>query len=272
MRIINLIEDTPGNGSCLYEHGLSFYIETKKHRILMDTGASDAFIKNALKLGIDLKLVDIVVLSHGHYDHSGGILSFVEINPNATIYIQKNAVNDYFSIRENGMAYIGIDKKILLLPNIVYVDDLIKIDDELVIFSNIAGRIYWPQANQRLKQRIDGTLVQDEFNHEQCLVVNENNCSYLFSGCAHNGIINILQRYNQIFKRYPDKIISGFHMIKKVPYDQDEILVIKETANILTKIPALFYTGHCTGKEAFVIMKEIMGKQLKLIHSGMEIE
>ncbi|WRK55771.1 MBL fold metallo-hydrolase [Coprobacillaceae bacterium CR2/5/TPMF4] len=89
MKIINLIEDTPGSSNCLYEHGLSFYIETKKHKILMDTGASDAFIKNATQLGIDLKQVDIVVLSHGHYDHSGGILSFVKINPNATIYIQK---------------------------------------------------------------------------------------------------------------------------------------------------------------------------------------
>lgn len=272
MRIINLIEDTPGNDGCLCEHGLSFYIETNRHRILMDTGASDAFIGNALKLGVDLKQVDIVVLSHGHYDHCGGILSFAEINPNATIYIHKNAVNDYYSIRENRMVYIGIDKKILLLPNIIFVDDLINIDDELIIFSNITGRLYWPQANQRLKKRINGTLVQDEFNHEQCLVINENNYSYLFSGCAHNGIINILNRYHQIFKKYPDKIISGFHMIKKESYNQDEILVIKETANILAKIPALFYTGHCTGKEAFIIMKEIMGKQLQLIHSGIKIE
>ena len=61
-------------------------------------------------------------------------------------------------------------------------------------------------------------------------------------------------------------------MIKKIPYDQDEITMIKETANILTKVPAVFYTGHCTGKEAFAIMKEIMGEQLVLIHSGMEIE
>lgn len=272
MKIINLIEDTPGSSNCLYEHGLSFYIETKKHKILMDTGASDTFIKNATQLGIDLKQVDIVVLSHGHYDHSGGILSFVKINPNATIYIQKNAGNDYYSIRENGPAYIGIDKKILLLSNIVYIDDLLNIDDELTIFSNITDRKFWPQTNQRLKKRENGILIQDDFDHEQCLVVNENNCSYLFSGCAHNGIVNILKRYDQIFKKYPDKIISGFHMIKKIPYDQDEITMIKETANILTKVPAVFYTGHCTGKEAFAIMKEIMGEQLVLIHSGMEIE
>ena len=171
------------------------------------------------KLNIkDLKIK--ILLTHGHYDHSGGILSFVKINPNATIYIQKNAVNDYYSIRENGPAYIGIDKKILLLSNIVYIDDLLNIDDELTIFSNITDRKFWPQTNQRLKKRENGVLIQDDFDHEQCLVVNENNCSYLFSGCAHNGIVNILKRYDQIFKKYPDKIISGFHMIKKIPYDR----------------------------------------------------
>ena len=75
--------------------------------------------------------------------------------------------------------------------------------------------------------------------------------------------------YLFLFRKFK---INYFHMIKKIPYDQDEITMIKETANILTKVPAVFYTGHCTGKEAFAIMKEIMGEQLVLIHSGMEIE
>ena len=78
MKIIAVMEDTCGNGFCAFEHGLSVYVETKKHKILLDTGATGAFAENAKKLGIDLKAIDTVVLSHGHYDHSGGILTFAE--------------------------------------------------------------------------------------------------------------------------------------------------------------------------------------------------
>ena len=91
MRIINLMEDTPGVTGLYYEHGLSFYIETEKHKILLDTGASSAFIENARHLGIDLKKVDVVVLSHGHYDHAGGILAFAKLNSTAKIYMQRTA-------------------------------------------------------------------------------------------------------------------------------------------------------------------------------------
>ena len=89
MRIINLIENTKGCRDCLFEHGLSFYAETGKHRILVDTGASDAFIRNAARLEVDLKQVDMVILSHGHYDHAGGIPAFHRINPGAVIYMHR---------------------------------------------------------------------------------------------------------------------------------------------------------------------------------------
>ena len=78
MRIINLTENTLGRAGCLAEHGLCFYIETDNHRVLMDTGQTDLFRQNAEKLGVDLTAVDTVVLSHGHYDHGGGIPAFAE--------------------------------------------------------------------------------------------------------------------------------------------------------------------------------------------------
>ena len=83
MRIINLIENREGCSGCTPEHGLSFYIETKKHKLLMDTGATGLILENAEKLGVDLTEVDTVILSHGHYDHSGGIIPFTGINDRA---------------------------------------------------------------------------------------------------------------------------------------------------------------------------------------------
>ena len=90
MRIINLVENTKGSKECLFEHGLSFYIETSRHKLLLDTGASYAFIENAGRLGVDLKQIDMVILSHGHYDHAGGIPGFVEENPKARILMQQS--------------------------------------------------------------------------------------------------------------------------------------------------------------------------------------
>lgn len=272
MKIVNLVEDTAGREGCIYEHGLSFYLETKEHKLLMDTGASDAFMENAGKLGIDLSQVDTVILSHGHYDHSGGILPFVRQNSQAVIYMQRTAGEDYFSIRESGETYIGIDKDILKLPQVCLIEGNKKIDEELFLFAGITGRRFPAKSNQRLKRRDGSVLVQDTFGHEQCLVVKQGTRHILLSGCAHNGILNILDRYREIYGNAPDIVISGFHMIRKAEYSEEEIAVIRGTAEELAGLRTIFYTGHCTGKAAYEIMKEVMGEQLREIHSGMRIE
>ena len=96
MKIIVLMEDTWKDPAYRYEHGLSIYIETKRHRLLVDTGKTDAFFCNAKKHGIDLSKVDTVVLSHGHYDHGGGIMAFHKQNPKAGIYLQRSACGSYY--------------------------------------------------------------------------------------------------------------------------------------------------------------------------------
>ena len=108
MRIINLMENTKGAEGCVWEHGLSFYIETKKHKLLADTGASEAFLKNAVVLGIDLRRVDTVILSHGHYDHGGGLAAFAVLNPRAGIWMHRGAGEAYYHKTEQMEKYIGI--------------------------------------------------------------------------------------------------------------------------------------------------------------------
>ena len=271
MRIINLIEDTDSGNGCFYEHGFSFYIETNHHKLLLDTGASEVTLENARKLGIDLTQVDTVILSHGHYDHSGGIMAFAKLNPNAKIYLQRSAGFDYYNWKENKEKYIGIDKAILELPQVQLLEGNYRIDEELFLFTNITGRKYLAKSNLLLKRKINGEFVQDVFDHEQCLVITDNNQHILLSGCAHNGILNILETYDTYFETMPSKVISGFHLVKKEPYEQDEIQIIQEIAKELQKRDTVFYTGHCTGLEAFAIMKEIMQEQLVFVHSGMTV-
>ena len=270
MKLTCLVENTEGVACCGAEHGLSYYIETERHRLLMDTGASDLMLRNAEKIGIDLTGVDTVILSHGHHDHGGGILPFSEIGPSAKIFIQADAAGDFYSDEVGGeLRYIGLDKRIFELPQVVAVRGDLRIDDELFLMSGIG--LEHPLPSGCLKQRMmtEAGLAQDDFRHEQCLVISQGEKIYLFSGCAHHGILNIMDRFREAYGRDPDAVFSGMHMMKRFgAYTEEEIAQIEETAEELAKTGTVFYTGHCTGLEAFDIMKSILGDRLCYVHSG----
>lgn len=268
MRIVTLVENTEGGSGCIAEHGLCIYIETQKHKLLMDSGQTDACVKNAQKLGIDLSAVDTLILSHGHYEHSGGILPFSKLNGKARIIMHAKAPEPHYNMDK----YIGIDKDILKLPDIEFIENDKTLDDELFLFTSVTGRRCFPKGNLRLKMIKDGEKVCDDFSHELFLVISQCGKKFLLSGCAHNGILNILDRYKEIFGSFPDHVISGFHMMKREgEHDEDEIAVIRQTAAELSRLDTVFYSGHCTGQPAFDIMKSIMGDKLRAIHSGDEI-
>ncbi len=160
MRIINLIENTEGSSGCTAAHGLSFYVETEKHKLLVDLGPSEETIHNAEKLGVDLSAVDTVVLSHGHYDHSGGIIPFTKINPTAVIYMQSGADRDYYADDGEGAQngryrYIGIDKEIAALDQVRVVEGDLKIDEELELFTIKDRSHALPSTNSNLMIRKD---------------------------------------------------------------------------------------------------------------------
>ena len=271
MRIVCLIENTEGKAGCKSEHGLSYYVETAKHKLLVDTGASEAFLQNAEMLSVDVKQVDTVFLSHGHYDHAGGIMAFSEIKGDAPVYMQKAALKDYYHKDEAVTRYIGIAPEIRELRQIKMVEGNHRIDDELFLFSQVTERELWPSGNLVLKEKKGEDFYQDEFFHEQYLVIEEGEKKVLISGCAHNGILNILNRYRRLYQAEPDAVFSGFHMRKKSGYSEEDIETIKKIAAELKKWKTKFYTGHCTGEEPYKIMKEIMGEQLVYVHSGDEI-
>ncbi len=194
-------------------------------------------------------------------------MAFAQINKAAPVYMQRQAVGEYY----HGERYIGIDPRIPGLPQVKLMDGDYRLDEELYVFTGASGRRLWPQSNLELTRRHDGQQAQDDFAHEQYLVVSQDGWKLLLSGCAHNGILNILDRYKELFHSMPDAVISGFHMKKKRAYGDDEIKDIKETARELANLDTVFYTGHCTGQDAFDIMKGVMGDKLRPVQSGTEI-
>ncbi len=274
MKIICLVENTEGTAGCGVEHGLCLYVETEKHKLLMDTGASDLLLANAAKKGVDLGAVDTVVLSHGHSDHGGGIAAFVSCNPTAKIYMQVSAEGAYYSHHnpEEEPKYIGLDPELRDLPQIIRVNGDYRIDDELSLISGIRNAMPVPATNRPLKRREGDEYLQDDFRHEQCLLIREGRQTVLLSGCCHHGIRNVLSHYRALFGSDPDAVIGGFHLMNRKGYSDEDVNEIVDTAHALFAYQTKFYTGHCTGEKPFEIMKKIMGSQLEYIHCGDEIE
>ena len=274
MRITALVENTSCRPECEPAHGLSLWIETEKHCLMLDAGPSDLLCRNAQTLGIDLHQAEMLVLSHGHYDHSDGIPAFASLNTSAPVYLRRTAVLSYYSgVLEDGTRrYIGVDPAVLSLPQLKLTDGETEIGEGLRLFGDISGRRMWPESNLRLFRELNGSFMQDSFDHEQCLTVTENDRTILLSGCAHNGILNILDRYRQLHGSAPYAAVSGFHMKKTGGYTAVEEETIRATARELLKWPTLFYTCHCTGLPAYDMMKEIMGDQLQYLSCGQTIQ
>ena len=109
LKIIPLVENTVTSQNLIARHGLCFYIETRDHKILMDLGPNDTFLRNAAALDIDISEIDMVVLSHGHSDHVGGLRAFLNANDTAKIYLNRNVMDPHFIKVEGIPCPIGID-------------------------------------------------------------------------------------------------------------------------------------------------------------------
>ena len=175
MKIICLVENTSSVSTLRAKHGLSLYIETKKHKILFDVGPDNTFVKNAKKLNIDLSKVDTVIISHGHFDHGGGLKYFLEINNTAPIYIKKEAFEKHYT----NFLGIKIDIGLHITPNSEYrykfVEDQFVIDDELALFSNVTGRKLFSYMNGPLEVKKNNKIERDKFDHEQYLLIKQEN-------------------------------------------------------------------------------------------------
>lgn len=292
MKITVLVEDTGNHPQLKPEHGLSLYIETEKHKLLMDTGATDRFALNADLMGIDLSKVDTVVISHGHYDHGGGLQEFLKRNQTAKIYIREEAFAEYYHFKgklseeENALQriesgeniadffkYVGLDGSLKGHPQFVMLSEDTQIDDELFLFSGVSSHDNWSKTNDTLRVRTDCGWQQDTFSHEQGLVICENGKTVLLSGCAHSGIANIMKRYCELFDKAPDYAVSGFHLMRtgnlSKAQEKEARKEAKDSAERLMKYDTTYTTCHCTGLPAYEVMKEIMGEQIHYISTGM---
>ena len=295
MKITVLMENTTADPDLHCEHGLSLYIETGDHKILFDMGQTTAFAANAQKLGVDLTAVDLAVLSHGHYDHGGGIARFLEINGRAPLYLSRYAFGPHY----NGIdKYIGLDQTLrvdeFVRPRLCFtgthetsaetavtwnqepMDIAIapkETGEELPLILAPGVELYtcqeralvYPMDSDGLKIKQENQCIPEDFRHEQYLLVHEDGKRILFSGCSHRGILNIVQWF------HPHILIGGFHFSKWDP-DGDGRSRLDYAAAILNQHHCTYYTCHCTGQKQYDYLKNQMTDRLHYLSTGQTLQ
>jgi len=261
MRIVTLAENTACLDTFSCEHGLSLYIETGKHKLLFDAGQTDLFSENAEKLGIDLQKVDFAILSHGHFDHSGGMLTFLEVNKTAPLYVHRQAFVPH--VNAEGLD-IGVTPDLQKSHRLRLTEDVQTIAPGITLYScNDRSRSHTTQTYGLCKLE-NGITVPDDFCHEQYLLIEEAGRKILISGCSHKGILNIMEWF------CPDILVGGFHFMRLDPAGQGRES-LETAARELLQYPTTYYTGHCTGAAQYAFLKERMGDRLQNLSTGMDL-
>ena len=256
-------DGTSGISRLSTEHGLSILLETERHRILLDTGASDVYIKNAEQLGVDLSAIDYVFISHGHSDHAGGLRYFMEQNQQARVIVSPDAMSGRFYSQRGNLHSITTVWPEGVKERLITVERTCEIADGLCVIAHIPQVHPMPKGNKHLfVEGANGEYVNDEFRHELALYTD----GFLFTGCAHSGLENILAACP-----YPvSSVVGGFHLLDGQESEEELQALAKRLKEKYRSTQ--FYTSHCTGDKVFEIMKGVMGEQLQSFGCGTIIE
>lgn len=255
-----LCENTAKSEAFACEHGLSLYIEANGRRLLFDMGQTDVFLRNAKTMAVDLEDVDTAILSHGHYDHSGGMGLFLSENDRASVYMSGYAFGEHYNAEDK---FIGVDKSLEGNERLKLIFDKTLLGDGLTLYTAKDTCLRYPSQPYGLSRLYDdGQKLPDDFRHEIYLLIEEDGKRVLISGCSHRGVVGLAE----FFK--PGVLVGGFHFMKLSP-ESDELARAGEK---LIALDTRYYTGHCTGAEQFLTLKGIMGERLNYIASGDSIE
>ncbi len=269
--LARVLIDNLSKDELICEWGLSFYIEYEGHKILLDTGAGSHFAENAKTLGVDLKEIECGVLSHAHYDHADGMPAFFAENEKAKFYLRKGAgENCYGKKNFFRYKYNGIQPGILdnYAERIEYVEGDHQLLDGVYLIPHKTSGLEKIAKKVQLYVKENGKMFPDDFAHEQSLVFDTPEGLVIFNSCSHGGADNIIR---EIEATFPGKqicaLIGGFHLYKS---DEEEVRAfawrVRETG--ITKL----ITGHCTGEEAFTILKDELGEVVEQMYTGMVIQ
>ena len=241
MTITSLLENTAATPAVASEHGLSLLVETASRRILFDMGQTDLFARNARVLGLDLTTIDTAVLSHGHYDHGGGLSAFLEINQTAPVYLTEAAFLPHYNGTQK---YIGLDTSLMNHSRLRVTEGDLDLGDGLTLLTQKGRPRSHSLGSFGLTERVGDIFIPNDFRHEQYLLICERGKRVLLSGCSHAGILDIVEWFE------PDVLVGGFHVSKMALGEE-----LTALGDALAAHSTDYYTCHCTGEAQYAFLR-----------------
>ncbi len=272
MKFQFLVENKTDNPGVMAEHGLSIYIEADGKRILFDAGATELIMSNAEAMGVDLAAVDFAVVSHGHYDHTGGFPAFCSVNQKAPIYIHKNAFRKSFGLidgkpePEKDISAIRWTEKerAALYDRLIFTDEPVWITDNICITGTVPYAEGFKPTEHFYYYDDSGELAVDDMSHEQCLVIRQKEGLYIFSGCSHRGVISALNIGKAMFPGERVAVVAaGMHLYSASEADRARVIDQVEAENLDCVMPV-----HCTGIKAICDLKMRLGDKCVVATAG----
>jgi 7,8-dihydropterin-6-yl-methyl-4-(beta-D-ribofuranosyl)aminobenzene 5'-phosphate synthase len=250
-RIAVLADDRVPARGLLGEHGLAFWIEIRGRRLLFDTGQGMVLAHNAGRLGVRLESVDAVVLSHGHYDHTGGLGHVLEVAPRAELYAHPAALESKYSradsgeCREVGMP-LAVRRAIDARPDwLTPVKRPTEIADGVFVTGEIPRRTEYEDTGGPFFSDRDGRHP-DRMPDDQAMFIDSRRSTMVLLGCGHAGVINTLRYVRDLTGHKPiHAVIGGMHLAT-ASCDR-----IERTVDNLRRLRVeRLLPGHCTGTAA----------------------
>lgn len=268
-----LVENTAISSQFKKKHGLSIYVESLNNKLIFDLGSNNLFSKHAEKLNVDIQDINHVIISHGHLDHGGGLSDLLKLNQKANVYIHTLAFEPYYTkLLSRFKYYIGLDRSLKTSKQIIFTTKSHIINDHLQLFSDVNYTRGSSTVNDSLYTKNMNGFEVDDFSHEQNLIIKEDNKYILIAGCAHAGILNVIQKGEDICGQEFDYVISGMHLYNPISKKGEDVDTIKNLGQQLLTKKTTYYTCHCTGKKAYNQLKEIMGDKINYLSTGATLE
>jgi 7,8-dihydropterin-6-yl-methyl-4-(beta-D-ribofuranosyl)aminobenzene 5'-phosphate synthase len=253
-KITILCENTVGRLVGSGEHGFSAYLETDRGNYLFDTGNSHSIVPNSLLLNKDLRSVTKIFLSHGHHDHTGGLPEVLKLKGKVDVHVHPHVFLDRIALlKEDGKEtkrFVGIPYKKVYLEflgaNFVFNTDFMEVEKGIYLTGEVPRQTEFEKPDPRLFSEIGGKNVQDTFPDDQSLILDGEKGLILIFGCAHSGMINIINYViSKTGKEKFQAILGGTHLDFLTP-DQ-----LEESIRSLKKMDIeRIGVSHCTGMRA----------------------